>query len=510
MSQPQVRHVSIVPHPPSTPKPDNSELWSLAETLGIDLPAEKHLLHIVRSAMKADLPVGWTAHRDAHDTPYYFNSRTGQSLWFRPITASNHEAVKLARLNGAQTVPSQVPSSRASMPASSSIFLTPTSQTPKPVPSSLLSRSVTSSRSVSQRGSQEGGFSLEVQQKILQELQGNSKDMKHVQRIQEFFRRWREKKQAIIKAKVRAGRATMDADMMARLAGGKRRTLEAAADAFSPARKPASTVPTTPNVRTPRPTSAEQSGPDGTPGGGTTGGGDVDAEKAKKRRASMMRMLSIQQRFLAEPAEAQNGVSSSVANGSKAASSSAAIQSAASAMAAPASSSSSSSSVTDGDDSRRVRLNHRRRTLTEDQAITSSSSSSSSVATPSRPTHPAAAPSTPFQPPEIHARFSAREFTTPRAFLEGSKETGSKMRRWQFVRIVLKMQRKFREKRAELLKRKAQKVAAQQQLQTVDADRRLRRASLPMSDLDSIRKRLSSGVPAGAVHAVSSTAAAGR
>lgn len=59
--------MSKVPVPPATSKPDNSELWALSETLGIDLPAEKHLLHIVRAAMKAELPIGWTQHKDAND-----------------------------------------------------------------------------------------------------------------------------------------------------------------------------------------------------------------------------------------------------------------------------------------------------------------------------------------------------------------------------------------------------------------------------------------------------------
>jgi hypothetical protein len=88
---------------PTGPRPDSSELWSLAETLGIELPQEKHLLHIVRNAIKAPLPTHWSQHTTPDGMHYYFNSKSKQSRWLRPITPANQEAIRLARIQGPPT-----------------------------------------------------------------------------------------------------------------------------------------------------------------------------------------------------------------------------------------------------------------------------------------------------------------------------------------------------------------------------------------------------------------------
>ena len=87
-----------VPAPPTAPRPDSSELWSLAEQLGIELPQEKHLLHVVRTALRAPLPAHWAAFTDERSgANYYFNSRSGQSRWMRPVDPATHEALRQAR-----------------------------------------------------------------------------------------------------------------------------------------------------------------------------------------------------------------------------------------------------------------------------------------------------------------------------------------------------------------------------------------------------------------------------
>lgn len=89
---------AVIPAPPTAPRPDSSELWSLAEQLGIELPQEKHLLHVVRTALRAPLPAHWAAFTDERSgANYYFNSRSGQSRWMRPVDPATHEALRQAR-----------------------------------------------------------------------------------------------------------------------------------------------------------------------------------------------------------------------------------------------------------------------------------------------------------------------------------------------------------------------------------------------------------------------------
>lgn len=444
----------VSPHPPSTPRPDNSELWALAETLGIELPQEKHLLFIVRGAMKADLPVGWSAHRtttaEGAEVAYYFNSRTGQSRWFRPITAANHELVRQARLNEDTANEQAGTPVRAPKPPNASRATAPAFARPLALAPAAATNS-TPARPTHKKAASQEGFSLETQQALLASM---TSDLAHVRRIQEFFRRWREKKQAIIKAKVRAGRATMDADMMAKLAGGKRRTVDAQTFLAGVSFPTARTQPTTPQPATPN--SAQSRTPV------SASPNPSEKEKDAKRRASMMRMLAIQSRFN------DNGAEEVVAVPQPAA----AAAPRPTPVPAPAPVQAASADP-DADGERRVRLNNRRRTLNVDMPTVRAV-----LATAPAPAVDAVS-KTLTSPPSSSPTTVAAAATT--------------MRNWKFINLVVNLQRKFRVKRAQLRARVAEKVAALQAKQTSEADRRLRRASLPISDMNAIRKRLSAG-----------------
>lgn len=141
-----------VPAPPTAPRPDSSELWSLAEQLGIELPQEKHLLHVVRTALRAPLPAHWAAFTDERSgANYYFNSRSGQSRWMRPVDPATHEALRQARAAAAAGEAAPALTSPGPVHARTASAAAALSPTPAPAGSAASAAAITTPAAATQR-----------------------------------------------------------------------------------------------------------------------------------------------------------------------------------------------------------------------------------------------------------------------------------------------------------------------------------------------------------------------
>ncbi len=66
--------------------PDLSEeLISMCEYLGIRVLSEKDMIWIASDALKAPLPVNWTAEKDSQGRTFFYNHLTNQSRWEHPL-----------------------------------------------------------------------------------------------------------------------------------------------------------------------------------------------------------------------------------------------------------------------------------------------------------------------------------------------------------------------------------------------------------------------------------------
>eukprot|EP01035_Chromulina_nebulosa_P024447 gene24447-31835_t len=66
--------------------PDLSEeLISICEYLGIRVLSEQNMLWIAADALKAPLPVSWTAQKDVNGRTFFYNHLTNQSKWEHPL-----------------------------------------------------------------------------------------------------------------------------------------------------------------------------------------------------------------------------------------------------------------------------------------------------------------------------------------------------------------------------------------------------------------------------------------
>ena len=66
--------------------PDLSEeLISMCEYLGIRVISEPNMIWIAADALKAPLPVNWTAEKDASGRTFFYNHLTNQSRWEHPL-----------------------------------------------------------------------------------------------------------------------------------------------------------------------------------------------------------------------------------------------------------------------------------------------------------------------------------------------------------------------------------------------------------------------------------------
>lgn len=65
--------------------PPLDELEEYATFIGIDVKKEKHLMWIALEGLRAPLPAEWRACQTGEEEVYYFNFRTGESLWDHPM-----------------------------------------------------------------------------------------------------------------------------------------------------------------------------------------------------------------------------------------------------------------------------------------------------------------------------------------------------------------------------------------------------------------------------------------
>jgi hypothetical protein len=65
-------------------EPSKEEILEYAEFLGMDLQKEQHLFWIARESLKAPLPSEWKPCQTADGNIYYFNFKTGASIWDHP------------------------------------------------------------------------------------------------------------------------------------------------------------------------------------------------------------------------------------------------------------------------------------------------------------------------------------------------------------------------------------------------------------------------------------------
>jgi hypothetical protein len=71
----------------------NSELYSYAEIIGIQLPEEEHLLNIAREGLMAELPPHWKHYQLPNGEILYKNTLTGESLTEHPCDEKFREKV---------------------------------------------------------------------------------------------------------------------------------------------------------------------------------------------------------------------------------------------------------------------------------------------------------------------------------------------------------------------------------------------------------------------------------
>lgn len=76
--------------------PTQEEIEDYAEWLGADLQNDRDLFWIAKEALQAPIPPGWKLYqrKDGTGEPFYFNLKTGESLWDHPLDAHYKELFK--------------------------------------------------------------------------------------------------------------------------------------------------------------------------------------------------------------------------------------------------------------------------------------------------------------------------------------------------------------------------------------------------------------------------------
>ena len=77
-------------------EPSEQEIQEYAEWLGADLNKDQDLFYIAKEALKAPIPQGWKLYqrKDGTGEAFYFNSKTGESLWDHPLDSHYKELFK--------------------------------------------------------------------------------------------------------------------------------------------------------------------------------------------------------------------------------------------------------------------------------------------------------------------------------------------------------------------------------------------------------------------------------
>lgn len=78
-------------------EPTEAEILEYGKWLGLELPADADLLTIAREGLKAPLPENWKACKSEKGELYYFNFKTGASIWDHPMDEWYKTKVKDAK-----------------------------------------------------------------------------------------------------------------------------------------------------------------------------------------------------------------------------------------------------------------------------------------------------------------------------------------------------------------------------------------------------------------------------
>lgn len=80
--------------PDTSYEPSEAEMVEYGKWLGMELPEDMPLLWIAREGLKAPLPDNWKACKSEKGELYYFNFKTGQSIWDHPSDEHYRELFK--------------------------------------------------------------------------------------------------------------------------------------------------------------------------------------------------------------------------------------------------------------------------------------------------------------------------------------------------------------------------------------------------------------------------------
>lgn len=80
-------------------EPSQTEIVEYGKWLGMELPGDEPLLWIAREGLKAPLPEHWKACKSEKGELYYFNFKTGQSIWDHPLDEHYKQLFKKEKEN---------------------------------------------------------------------------------------------------------------------------------------------------------------------------------------------------------------------------------------------------------------------------------------------------------------------------------------------------------------------------------------------------------------------------
>lgn len=106
-------------------EPSDEEIQEYAEYIGIDVEKEPDLMWIAKEGLRAPLPEGWRACQTDGNEVYYFDFKSGESLWDHPLDEHYKSKVQSERSKRGQA--KQTASATATMMGSS------TNTGPKPI-----------------------------------------------------------------------------------------------------------------------------------------------------------------------------------------------------------------------------------------------------------------------------------------------------------------------------------------------------------------------------------------
>mmetsp|Transcript_87315 Transcript_87315/g.282700 ORF Transcript_87315/g.282700 Transcript_87315/m.282700 type:complete len:347 (+) Transcript_87315:73-1113(+) len=96
--------------------PTEDEVDEFAEWLGMDPDADANLLWIAEAGLKAPLPSNWRPCRTADGEIFYFNFRTGESVWDHPSDEHYRELFKMHKQKQSAPFPPEEPRQRWTAP----------------------------------------------------------------------------------------------------------------------------------------------------------------------------------------------------------------------------------------------------------------------------------------------------------------------------------------------------------------------------------------------------------